>query len=306
MMLPTSIARMSFVASLALMAAAATAESQPPARSRMLAGVSYVIRVGGAPATGNGMAAAMPSQTPNYTANAIFAAGRGRLDVVDGGVESLFAKGDYVLFDSTDLVIVHPATREFIALPQDAASRRMDQLQARGMKLSISDVKVSMDSVPGTDTVAGHPTRRFRMTTAFTMTVDAGALQQRLTTESVTDYWTATVPGLPGNPLLRANGFSGSPATTGMFKDLSSRIDSAAAQLGNAVALRTVTSSRLTQGPESTLQMQQTSEVSDIKNREIDESLLLLPPGYKQGAVPGLDGAAPRDAGAKWRVRPTG
>ena len=282
--------------------AGATIGSQSPVRSRTLNGVSYVIHVGGAPGSGSGMAGAMLTRSPTYTANAVFAGGRGRLDIVDGGVESVFAKGDYVLFDSTDLVIVHPAKREFVLLPQDAASKRMDQLEAMGIKVTIGDVKVVLDSLAGSDTVAGHATRHFRMTTGFTMTIAAGGMGQQLTTESNTDYWVAQIPGLPGNPLLRANGFAGAPMSAGMFRDLSVRVDSAAARMGGAVALRTSTLSRLIEGPESSVQMQQTSEVSNLRDQMVDESVLILPAGYTQGVLPGMDSVSRGDAGRKWRL----
>ncbi|MDB4878381.1 MAG: hypothetical protein JWM41_4827 [Gemmatimonadetes bacterium] len=283
---------------------APAAGAQFPQRARPLSGVAYTIHVGGAPHAGSGMAAAMASPSPTYTASAIFAAGRGRLDILEGGVESLFAKGDYVLFDSTDLVIVHPATREFVPLPRDAADKQLTQIEAMGLKLTIADVKVTIDSVPGSDTVAGRATRHFRMTTAFTMAIDAGAMQQRLATESTTDYWVASIPGMPGNPLLQANGFASTPVSTGMFKELSSRVDSAAARMGSAVALKTATFSRLIQGPGSIVQMQQTSEVSGLKQRDVDESMLILPAGYKQGVLPGTEGAPIGDTGAKWRTLP--
>jgi hypothetical protein len=288
-------------------AIACSAAAQLPQRQRPLAGVTYTIRVGGPPRSGSGMAAAVASPTPTYTAQAIFAAGRGRMDIVDGGLESVFAKGDYVLFDSTDLVVVHPATREFVLLPHDAGPS-MQQLESMGMKMTIADAKVTIDSVAGSDSVAGRATRHFRMITAFNMLIEAGAMQQHLATENITDYWVAAVPGLPGNPLLRANGFGAAPAMLGMFKELGARVDSAAAKMGSRVALRTITSSRLMQGPGSELRMQQTSEVSDLKVRDVDESSLVLPAGYKLGAVPGADAPAvmPADVGAKWRRMPGG
>lgn len=250
------------------------------------------------------MIAALAAPPAHYVANAVFASGRGRLDIVDGGVESVFAKGDYVLFDSTDLVIVHPDAHEFVPLPHDVTDKNVSQMQAMGLTLTIGDVKVTIDSVPGSDTVAGHATRHFKMTTAFTMSIEAGVMKQRLATESVTDYWVANVPGLPGNPLLRANGFSGTPVATGLFRDLSSRVDSAAARMGSAVALKTSTASRLMRGPGAIVQMQQTSEVSDLRNVGVDASSLMLPAGFKEGVLPGTDAPAGADNGAKWRTPP--
>src|SRR5665213_2485037 len=103
--------------------------AQVPQRARTIPGVSYTIRVGGPPRVGSGMIAALAAPTAHYVANAVFASGRGRLDIVDGGVESVFAKGDYVLFDSTDLVIVHPATHEFVSLPHDVTNDNVSQMQ---------------------------------------------------------------------------------------------------------------------------------------------------------------------------------
>jgi hypothetical protein len=278
--------------------------SQRTSAATELAGVSYTIRVGGPPRVGSGLIAALAAPPAHYVANAVYAAGRGRLDIVDGGVESVFAKGDYVLFDSTDLVIVHPATHEFVPLAHDATDSKMGQMQAMGLTLTIGDIKVTLDSVPGRDTVASYATRHFRMTTAFTMTIAANLMQQRLATESVTDYWVATVPGLPGNPLLQANGFSGTPVSTDMFKDLAARVDSAAALMGPTVALKTSTSSRLMQGPGSIVQMQQTSEVSDLEHVEVDPNRLVLPAAFAEGTLPGMSATPGADAGAKWRRAP--
>lgn len=289
-----------------MLATAGAATAQANARAGVLHGVSYTIRVGDAHRPGGGMAGVMGPGERSYVASAVFVAGRGRMDILDGGVESLFGKGDYVLFDSTDLLVVHPATREFVPLPRDAGIQRVEDMESMGFKATVADVKVTLDSLGPGDTISGFPTQHFRMTTAFTMRIDAGVLQRRLATESVTDYWVASVPGLPGNPLLRANGFSGTPVATGMFRELSTKVDSAAARMGNAVALRTTTSSRLIQGPGEVEQMEQTSAVSDIRSRDIDENLLILPQGYKQAALPGLEGAPLGDAGAKWRLPPHG
>ena len=120
------------------------------------------------------------------------------------------------------------------------------------------------------------------MTLAFTMSIDASFMQQRLATESVTDYWVANVPGLPSNPLLRVNGVPSSPAPLGAFKDISAKVDSAAARLGSAVALRTKTVSRLIQGPGANMTTEQTSEVSNIQRTTVDPASLIssrgLPP----------------------------
>jgi hypothetical protein len=266
-----------------------------------LTGVAYTIHVTSTPH--GGLGAAMAGSAQNYLGRAVFAANRGRMDIVEGGVESLFAKGDYILFDSTDLVIVHPASKVFVQLPHDVAGQTMERLESIGVKMTIANEKVAFDSLGVGDTVAGIPTSHYRMTTAFTMSVDAGIVQQRLATESITDYWVAPVPGLPQNPLLRANGLSGPSAMTGMFKSISQKVDSAAKRMGSTIALRTTTVSRLIDGQGVNSMTEQGSDVSSIESREVDDSLLVLPPGYKPSPL-GAEQAVADDAGAKWRIPP--
>ena len=72
------------------------------------------------------------------------------MDIVEGGVETLFGKGDYLLFDSTDVIVVHPSTHDFVAIPRDIASRSMGRLEAMGLRIAIADEKVLLDSVVST------------------------------------------------------------------------------------------------------------------------------------------------------------
>jgi len=292
------------VAVAGLLAGAPSIVSAQVAPRGRVGGVAYTIRVTSTPHAGSSGAGAMAGTAQNYIGHAVFAANRGRMDVVDGGVESLFGKGDYILFDTTDLVIVHPASKTFVPLPHDVAGQTMERLESIGVKMTIADEKVVLDSLGFGDTVGGLPTSHFRMTTAFTMSLDAGVMQQRLATESVTDYWVASVPGLPRNPLLRANGLSGPSAMTGMFKSISAKVDSAAKRMGSAVALKTTTMSRLIDGQGNNTMMEQSSRVSDIEPREVHDTLLVLPSDYAPRGLAGVEGPMSDDVGAKWRIPP--
>jgi hypothetical protein len=286
-----------------LIAARGSLAAQSGARTR-LPGVGYTIHVASTPHGTSGGASAMVSAAQNYVGRAVFAADRGRMDILDGGVESVLAKGDYILFDTTDLVIVHPASKTFVPLPHDVAAQTIERLQSIGVTMSISDVKVTMDSLDAADTVSGFPTTHYRMTTAFTISIDAGIVEQRLATESVTDYWVALVPGLPRNPLLRANGLAGPSAMSGMFKSISAKVDSAAKRMGAAVALRTSTVNKLIDRQGASTTVEQTSIVSNIEHTDVDDALLVLPPDYKGVTLAGGNETISDDAGAKWRVLP--
>ena len=230
----------------------------------------------------------MGNMAQSYAGHALVAGGRGRLDIVDGGMQPLFAKGDYLLFDSSGITVVKPEAQAYIPVSAELNnSKILEQMQAMGVAMSVADLKVAMDSLAGTDTVAGYPTRHFRMTLAFTMSIDASFMKQRFASESITDYWVASVPGLPTNPLLRINGVGASAAPMAAFKDMTAKVDSAAARLGNAAALKTKTVSRMIQGPGANMTTEQTSEVSNIQHTTVDEALLVVPAGYRRAALGG-------------------
>jgi len=278
--------RLNLAALAAVSATASVAGAQAHAAGSPLGAVSYDIRVSSTPTAGLGMAAAMGAASQDYTGHAVFAGRRGRLDIVEGGVASLLNKGDYVLFDSSGITVVHPAAQEYIPISAQMANDAFAQLQSLGVKISLGDLKVALDTVRGADTVAGYSTRHFRMTTAFTMSLDAAIMQQRFAAESITDYWVATVPGLPADALLRVNSLTTAPLT-GVFKDLASKVDSAATLMGTGAALKSRTVSRFIQGPGASVTTEQTSEVSNVKQAQVAESLLSVPSGYRKGSIGG-------------------
>jgi hypothetical protein len=283
--------------------AANTAAAQAPGRS--LPGYAYTVRIAARPvAHGNAsLPPAMDAQS--FTGHAVVAAGRGRLDIVEGGAEGMFQKGDYLLFDSSDVVIVHASAKDFMPVARDASSGAMQQLEALGAKLTLSDEKVTLDSLGRGDTVDGVLTRRYRMTVAFNMALDAGVTQQRLATESVTDYWIASIPDMPPNPLLRVNGLAGGMGAAPMFGSIAARVDSVAARMGTAVALRTHGTTRMLLGPGATLETEQTSEVTDLRRTQVEPSLLVIAPEFKLTPAPGVQmTAAATDAARKWRSMP--
>lgn len=274
----------SAAAALVLGAAALPVRAQTRGVGALLNGVSYDIRVSSTPTAGLGMAAAMGAAAQDYTGRAVFVGRRGRLDIVDGGVAALLSKGDYVLFDSSGITVVHPAKQEYVPVSAQMASDAFAQLQALGVQISLGDLKVALDTLRDADTVAGFPTRHFRMTTAFTMSLDAAIMQQRFAAESITDYWVASVPGLPADALLRVNSLTTAPLT-GVFKELAAKVDSAAALMGSGAALKSKTVSRFIQGPGSSVTTEQTSEVSNVKRTQVAETLFAVPTGFRKGAI---------------------
>jgi hypothetical protein len=222
------------------------------------------------------------------------------MDIVDGGVPELFAKGDYLLFDSAEVVIVHPAKQEFVLLTKQTLASS-GQVDTSAFNLTISDEKVEFDSIGPGDTISTFPTTRYRLTLAFNMDLDLTVMRSRVGSEAITEYWVATIPGMAPNPLLRSNGISG--GVPGMLRSLSLRVESATARMGRAIVLRTRSTTRINAGPGRVFESHNSSVVSDIKHAAVDKNSLIVPIQYRVASLPGLRADSLGD-GAKWKVPP--
>lgn len=239
-----------------------------------------------------------------YVAHAVVGPHRGRMDIVDGSVPDLFARGDYLLFDSTEIAIVHPATSTF-ALLTEQTTRATGAIDTSDVKMKVSDEKVRLDSIGPGDTISTYPTTHFRMTLGFNMDVEAMMARSRFGSEAVTDYWVASIPGMMSNPLLRSNGLAGSHGVPGMLRELSLRVDSASQRMGRTVVLRSSSVTRVVVGQGATIESHNAVQVSDLQRASVDEHSFIVPLSYKVVAIPGLPADSLGD-GVKWKTPPPG
>src|SRR5262245_38439510 len=61
-----------------------------------------------------GMSGVIAGMAPNYSAHGAVAGSRLRIDIVDGSLPPLAEKGDYILFDTAGVTVVHPGKKEFV------------------------------------------------------------------------------------------------------------------------------------------------------------------------------------------------
>lgn len=238
------------------------------------------------------------------------AAGRGRIDVLEGTFGAGFGKGDYILFDSTEFVIVRPGSREFTPVPGGLETKSIEMLQSLpGVQLSVGNVTVSLDTIVRVDTVEGFATRHYRLAIAYDISLDAGVMKETIATDVRTDFWIADLPGFPPTPFSQVTaGANGRGNAEGPLKELMAKVNSATAPLHRGVPLKSVSVSRMREGSGPASEMEQTSIVSDYKRTPVYDVLLVLPAGYTVAPMPGMEGvagvAAAGDPGAKWRVTP--
>jgi hypothetical protein len=273
-----------------------------PSRRAPVRGYTYTIHVTMSP-RGAAAGAMGAMATQDWTARATSANGRGRMDITAGEAAGSWATGDYLLFDSTEFIVVHPATRQFIAVPADLASRSFDQMKANGVDVSISGVTAAMQPVSGSDSdvVAGVRTQHYKLHVTYTLGLSAGAMQQSVATQLTSDMWVANVAGLPANPFLRASSSMG----VGLMHDITLKVDSVEMPMRGMMPLRSVTVTEVSGAMPASLVTEQRVEVSDLSPATVDDALFYLPQGFTAGTVPGLPLAGGDSAGSKWR-RPPG
>ena len=236
----------------------------------------------------SGMVAGMP---PGYSAHGVAVGARLRIDIVDGGLAMLADKGDYILFDTAGMTVVHPGKKEFVVVPRELPSKMVEQIQALGMTVTVGEIALSLDSLPGTDTVAGFPTRHYKTSVDYTVTLEGMGASQAMKTKATSEYWMASVPGLASNPLEQTNQVSGSAqgitamSSSGPFKELSARSDSLTRHLaGTAVRTRATTNTDI--GAAGNLGLDMSAEMSNVKHGPVAASLFAVPADYTRGALP--------------------
>jgi hypothetical protein len=258
----------------------------PASIAAQQSGVEFDVKT--AISVSGGMSAALSGMTPGYSGHG-FALGRHlRIDIVDGALPPLAEKGDYMLFDSTGITVVHPSKKEFVPIPLDFPNKAIEQMQAMGMSITLGDMALKFDTLPGTDTIAGYPTRHYRQTVGYTITIDGMGMSQQMKSQATNEYWMATVPGLGLSPLQQAGQLGGGAQNMSalpQFKELAVKIDSISRHLtGSAVRVKVTTSSDAAGAGNMALDM--TSEMSNVKRAPVAGPLFVVPSDYTRGASP--------------------
>jgi hypothetical protein len=199
------------VVTLAALTAATNAPGRTALRPGTVPGVTYMIHylvpnTTTSIDTGGGHVVEVPWE---WTGRVVWANGRGRMDVIDGGYPGNFgffiAKGDYVLFDSTDFVVVQPRmSRFFTVAPIDLLVRALLASGTPDTAGQFGGLIVSLDSLASTDVVAGRPTKHYQVKALYThVRHEEARAPEPFATTVITDYWLADARDLPPNPFMQ-------------------------------------------------------------------------------------------------------
>jgi hypothetical protein len=316
----TSVARLSCpLLAIVVAATAAWSQSAPIAR-----GTTLTTRVTALPSEG-GMAD-MPGSGSQYTTVSITAAGRTRTDVVEGSVEPVFSMGNYTLSDSTGMVVVRPASKTFFSVSADMANHAQSMMQSVGMSMTMTNVSVKLDTLGDGGMVDGRATQHYRVTASYGLSIDmsglgidladlGGVAMPAIRSETVTEYWIDRGMDLPAvnlGPLGADEGAIGRGIVPmPMMKEYTEKIVAVSKSLPAGLRLRTTTRIKMSGMPDGAMSSGNTTELSGIKPVDVDLSRLVLPEGYTEVLMPGMDmlpdpPPLSKDGGARWRIRPGG
>jgi hypothetical protein len=206
---------------------------------------------------------------------------RSRIDI-DGRSDP-----QYILVDNAahTVTLVYPQRQEYSVVSDTTFQRLVGTVLGSlpVVNITLSDPQVSDTSLGAGETIAGHPTDRYQVMQAFTVSIGAFGFQavgmrQRVTTQ----YWMARDLKLPSNPLVTLL----AQLTTVLAqsdRDFAHRSAVALRPVARGTPLRVVVHSETKSGDKGEVtQKTQTLQVTSIAPAMVDLSRFALPAGYTQ------------------------
>ncbi|MEO5568007.1 MAG: hypothetical protein ABIR92_05920 [Gemmatimonadaceae bacterium] len=209
-----------------------------------------------------------------------FAAGVGRVNIDTVDAPSAIRKGD--------VFIIHDSTRTFWARPSNMTVRQMNAplvnpLEGISERItsgtgSPRSLRAVFDTVSLDEMVNELPTRHFRITADVVYPVG----DRQVTQKVVIDQWLAKTPLQIMNPFgSRVRGLPAIPMVNGAYREFVRTLNAANRVYGNAVTIRTATTTSYVYGPGLGEDYYQTVDLTDLQQADIDEKLFQLSADFK-------------------------
>jgi hypothetical protein len=219
-----------------------------------------------------------------------FEKGMSRLDVTQsmarGGVMGM---GTYIITNGTThtTTFVDPAKKQYMEFDVAELTKEAGELtQALGgmMKIEVTDVHASMESLGAGEKLEGYSTLKYRLTTNYTMNMSIMGHDSHTPTHTVADIWIA--PDL--DPIMNPQGrpdLSKVVTATGMMAPLTTAIIKAYANVKPGLMLKRVSTSTSGEG-DKVRTSSMTTVVSNVKKGSIPASVFEVPAGYTKVEMP--------------------
>jgi hypothetical protein len=214
----------------------------------------------------------------------VFANGIGRVTIDTVDVPSAIRKGDFF--------IIRDSTNTFWARPSTMTVRRMNAPLVNPLE-GISDrltsgmgsprsLKVSFDTISNDEVANGHRTRHYRISADVVYPVGDRNVTQRV----IIDHWLARLPIQVMNPFSsRVRGLPDVPGVNAAYREFIRTLAAANRVFGDAVTVRTVTSTSYTYGPGLGEDFLQTVDLIDLQTADVDDRQFQMSADYKMQSV---------------------
>lgn len=257
-------------------AVASAAAYQPPVKT--IPGMTFRLAVTLRNTTSSGRTA----RALTLQGHGSFAGGHGRVDI-DSASPGPFRRGDFfIIIDTLNSLWARPSDLRVrrmnapLVNPLEGISERL--VGGPGMP---SDLKVDLDTVSLDETVNGYATRHFRITADATYPLPGG--NRQVHQKVVVEQWLAKIPVKIVNPFgSRIRGLPDIPTTNGDYRAFLNTLAAANRIFGEAVTVKTVTSTTYNYGQGMAEDYYQTVELLDLKQADIDERQFTLPDEFRK------------------------
>ena len=210
----------------------------------------------------------------------VAASGMGRIDVDSINVPAWIRKGDFL--------IIRDSTNTFLAMPTTKTVRRWNAALANPLEAinasitsgmgSPRSLKVDFDTVSLSEEVNGYRTQHYRITADVVYPIG----QRNATQKIVIDQWLTHLPTRVMNPFSsRIRGLPDAPSVNAAYREFIRTLAAANRVFGEAVTVRTVTTTSSIYGPGLGEDFFQTVDLTDLKPVDVDGAQFELSGEYK-------------------------
>jgi hypothetical protein len=204
----------------------------------------------------------------------------------DASKRNAYGEDSYTILNGTErrALIIMPARKQFMEFKFESMDSLGVAFQAMGATTVATDVKVSGESLGSGGTVNGYPTKRYRITTDYTLPVEGDPNYTRKV-HSVEEFWaTDALKDIP-DPTEAVAKFFGKASgplagTTGSLNDLMRRRAETQRKLFTGMPIKSTYKNTEVMGDGTKHESASTTEIVDLKKTDLDPALFRIPEGY--------------------------
>ncbi|MEO7999390.1 MAG: hypothetical protein ABI852_18205 [Gemmatimonadaceae bacterium] len=209
------------------------------------------------------------------TRSIVTSTGASRMDVIAvEGATQVYAIGDYIITKDGKMTLVHPATKTFVDLAEQAAGAMANLPPQLMSQMTIGDITGKSEKI-GDETIEGRPTEHRRVTVAYSM----GIMGQSVPSTIVSDYWLAKLSVQILNPLAPPK----TEVAAGPMAELVKKQIEMAPKAADGVPMKmtiATTVSMMGQNIVTTI----STEIKNMKESDVDASVIAVPADYTKAA----------------------